>query len=270
MTRFLRGLLTALMLALASPTLAHAATATSGWPSWLDWLFGRRERTTTAIEITDVKLIRHDDGTMTVAQTYTVRWTSDGNGAPDSLLATATGTGQAAQAFNSGSPQFPVALAVSWTTPVPGASVTTQLCARVKRRGLYSVSNCSASRTYSSPDVPPPPPAIDTTNATFRVTFSGSTRTGPLHYDLTEGQVYPVCILGLMNGRAGAVQNDPGCVALLASEYPLTGRWTTVEQTWVDSHCFRIQGGQALGTYAGLPSCWMGARWRRDRPLVGA
>lgn len=240
------------------------AAASPDWPRWLDWLFGERIRTTAGIERTKVEQRTNPDGTLTISEQYTVRWTPDGNGSPDSLLLTGTATGLPSQVFNSGTPQFPKIIIVSWTSPAPGTALSTQLCGRVRRRAAYSAATCSAIRPYATPDVPPPPIAIDTTDLAMRLRFLGdSTDAATGQAVLKTATDYEMCLLFRIGGHAGSVGADPRCATLTAKAFPLASPLTVAEQVWIDTRCMNFKSRAVApaagpgGAFSNLPNtCW--------------
>jgi len=252
---------------LASITLLTAAEG--AWPSWLDWLFGRRERSRAAIERTSVKVqwvcaentavpAEGSDclAVLLVSEQYTIRWNPDNNGAVDSLLFSATATGQPIQVRNSAQPQFPVVVSVAWLDPNPGNTITTQACARVKRRSLYSQQNCSASRSYTSPDVPPPPPVIDTTLLAIDLK--------PDVINVPALGTKEICVfLQFGDGQRAVRSSDrPECDVLYQTSYPDSlRRPAAVQQAVADTKCFtlsatggRITSANNCDTIVNLPS----------------
>lgn len=166
-------------------------------------------------------------------------WTSDGRGSPDSLLFTATAAPQSPIVQNRANPLFPVTLSVTWQEPVPGDSMVTQGCAKVKRRGLLSSQACSVRRTYRGIDVPPPPPVVDTTLqiATIWIDPRGL---------LTVAQTDSLELCRFMQFRDGvvAISTDAqvGACAVRLTRYQAGRRPTAAQQAMADTSCRPLPG----------------------------
>lgn len=253
----LRLMIAPLFLLLAGASAPAAAPRE--WPSWLDWLLGRRERAPAAIERTSVSRITTAAGVAVITERYTVRSTPDGRGAIDSLAFAATATGQPAQDLGKGSPIFPTAIDVTWQEPPPGGTITTQACGRLRRRGLLGPQACSASRTYTTPDVAPPPIVIDTLEAALTIGAVG--QADQEHWQLVGGRSVELClVIGFRTGRAaGFVTDDPRCQAVVAQVHPGFRALNVTEQAWIDQKCFELSGDQPGRGFSQLPSCWQGA-----------
>lgn len=97
------------------------------------------------------------------ATTLTVKGCWTASGAPDGFATTAGVTGQVSQAH----PSLGVVACDSFTfaAPAPGVTVTAAFGVSSKRRGKISTET-STTKNYTEPDVPPPPPVIDSLKLT--------------------------------------------------------------------------------------------------------
>lgn len=197
-----------------------------------------------------------------VTESYSVRWTGDGNGEPDSVLATATATNQSPQSRALAKPfVWPVILSFTWQAAPIGGSITTQACARVKRRQSYSTSACSATRAYVTPDVPPPPPVVDTTALQVL-----GVEVHPDTLKLHVGEARQLCAFAAFADGRFAVRavERPQCDSMYVRVIPPALRASAAQQARADSVC--VSWSATGGTMPVEPCNTPGLHWSLGRP----